>query len=55
MSAGTELVPGPGNAYSDGQRDRGQLNLAQVATEYGADKVDQEDQQLDQDLSTEES
>lgn len=48
-------MPGPGNPYSDGQRDRGQLNLAQVATEYGADKVDQEDQQLDQDLSTEES
>lgn len=55
MSSGRELVPGPGNAYSDGQRDRGQLNLAQVATEYGADKVDQEDQQLDQDLSTEKS
>lgn len=41
----------PGNAYSDSQRDGGQLDLAQVATEYGADKVYQEDQQLDQDLS----
>lgn len=41
----------PENAYSDGQCDGGQLDLAQVATEYGADKVYQEDQQLDQDLS----
>lgn len=41
----------PGNAYSDGQCDGGQLNLAQVAAEYGADEVYEEDQQLDQDLS----
>lgn len=41
----------PRNAYSDGQRDRGQLDLAQVAAEYGADEMYQEDQQLDQDLS----
>ena len=40
----------PGSAYSDGQRDGGQLDLAQVAAEYGADEVYQEDQQLDQDL-----
>lgn len=54
---GSGLVPSSWAAlqrsYRDGQRDGGQLDLAQVAAEYGADEVYQENHQLDQDLSAE--
>ena len=55
--SGSGLVPSTGAAlqhsYRNGQRDGGQLDLAQVAAEYGADEVYQENHQLDQDLSAE--